>query len=222
MGGAISFCVTKTEDATAFLRSPLGFRFCFAGPGPQCSTDVCELFFCREQSHPFPRFTISKFNRASKRSASTGAPALTRGVIASLIIAIRCAHHPQSMLGNVRRDRRNTDRPAPMASGETIKALRQSPVVHDFLDRNRHQFTTLCERVLQVNGSAFRHRSHSLRFGKGSIAGKTNDRLPPQRESFGRSRVAANLSGGRNPRNPSSRSKHVRDQPGQNPAKTYA
>ena len=40
------------------------------------------------------------------------------------------------MLGNVRRDRRNTDRPAPMASGETIKALRQSPVVDDFLDPN--------------------------------------------------------------------------------------
>jgi hypothetical protein len=77
-------------DATAFLRSPPDFQFCFAGPGPQRSTDVRELFFCREQSHPFPRFTISKFNRASKRSASTGVPAPTRGVIASLIIAIRC------------------------------------------------------------------------------------------------------------------------------------
>ena len=76
------------------------------------------------------------------------------------------------------------------------------------------------QRVIQIGGSAFRRCTHSLRFGKGSIAGKTDDRLPPQRESFGRSRVAANLSGDTNPRNPSSRSNHVRDRPGQTPAKT--
>jgi len=36
----------------------------------------------------------SPFNRASKRIASTGAPAPTRGVIASLNIAIRCCQQP--------------------------------------------------------------------------------------------------------------------------------
>jgi hypothetical protein len=59
-----------------------------------------------------------------------------------LLSAIRCAHHPQSLLGHVRRDRLNTDRPAPMASGETIKSLRQSPIVHDFLHPNRHHLRT--------------------------------------------------------------------------------
>ena len=89
------------------------------------------------------------------------------------------------MLGNVRRDRLNTDRPAPMASGETIKALRQSPVVDDFLDPNRQQFTTLCERVFQVGGSAFRHRSHSTRFGEMSTTQTINhpDNQPPRQST---------------------------------------
>ena len=92
------------------------------------------------------------------------------------------------MLGNVRRDRLNTDRPAPMASGETIKALRQYPVVHDFLDPNRQQFTTLCERVLQVGGSAFRHRSHSTRFGEMSTT-QTINHPDNRRLSFAAARI---------------------------------
>ena len=92
------------------------------------------------------------------------------------------------MLGNVRRDRLNTDRPAPMASGETIKALRQSPVVDDFLDPNRQQFTTLCERVFQVGGSAFRHRSHSTRFGEMSTT-QTINHPDNRRLSFAPARI---------------------------------
>ena len=130
-----------------------------------------------------------------------------------LLSATRCAHHPQSMLGHVRRDRLNTDRPAPMASGETIKALRQSPVVDDFLDPNRHHLTTFCERVFQIGGSAFWHRSHSARFGQTSTTQTIDVCLSPQRESIGHSHVAVMLGTVTNPRNPSQRSGHAGGNP---------
>jgi hypothetical protein len=92
------------------------------------------------------------------------------------------------MLGNIRRDRLNTDRRAPMASGETIKSLRQSPVVHNFLDPNRHHLTTFCERVFQIGGSAFWHRSHSARFGQTSTT-QTIDHPDNRRLSFAAARI---------------------------------
>jgi hypothetical protein len=64
-----------------------------------------------------------------------------------------------------------------MASGETIKSLPQYSVVHDFVDPNRHPFTTFCERVFQVGGSAFRRRSHSARFGETSTTHQSDDCL---------------------------------------------
>jgi hypothetical protein len=57
--------------------------------------------------------------------------------------------------------------------------------------------------TLQVVGSAFRHRSHSARFGKTSTTHKSDDCLSPQRESIGRSRVAVILRTVANPRIPS-------------------
>ena len=127
--------------------------------------------------------------------------------------AIRCAHHPQSLLGNIRRDWLNTDRRATTGSGETIKSLRQSPVVHNFLDPNRHHLTTFCERVFQIGGSAFWHRSHSARFGQTSTTQTIDVCLSPQRESIGHSHVAVMLGTVTNPRNPSQPSGHAVGKP---------
>ena len=182
-GGGISFCVTKTEDATAFFAIPHPvFGSVLRDLGRSVQRMFASCFFVANSRI---RFLVSLFQSltATRRGARQPAPRhpgtnprchCEFDHCHPLRSAIRCAHDPQSMLGNVRRDRLNTDQPAPMASGETIKALRQYPVVHDFLDRNRHQFTTLCERVLQVNGSAFRHRSHSTRFGETSTTQTIN------------------------------------------------
>jgi hypothetical protein len=96
VGGAISFCATKTEDAPAFFALPHPvFASVLRDLGRSVLWMFASCFFVaniriRFLVSPIPRLTVSKFNRASKRSASTGAPALTRGVMASLTIAIRC------------------------------------------------------------------------------------------------------------------------------------
>jgi hypothetical protein len=96
VGGAISFCATKTEDAPAFFALPHPvFASVLRDLGRSVLWMFASCFFVaniriRFLVSPIPRLTVSKFNLASKRSASTGAPALTRGVMASLTIAIRC------------------------------------------------------------------------------------------------------------------------------------
>jgi hypothetical protein len=71
----------------------------------------------------------------------------------------------------------------------------------------------LCERVFQVGGSAFRHRSHSTRFGETSTTQTIDDCLSLQRESIGCSRVAVILRTVSNPRNPSQPSGHAGENP---------
>ncbi len=91
---------TTRRFCCVVYRAACGVQSRFTRPGPQRPKSRQRSGFFRRtfaSAAAVPRCTAATFNRVSKRSASTGASATTRCVIANLTIAIRCCQQPTAV-----------------------------------------------------------------------------------------------------------------------------